>query len=126
VSSEYYAICLNHDPALSLHDQEWGANPQAAEAAIAERPNGPYANHPTCDLLIARSSGNIIKIGCPRTFVHLSHADTEWVDVGWLRLLGRVIKDSSGRVATGGLGLPSCWTKERVSRLAPLLEAAYA
>lgn len=123
MSSNYYPICLNHNPALILHDIEW-ITPGDAEEAIKNRNAHDWLRieHRQCDLLIARNSGNIIQIGCPATETCRHHRDIVWVDVCWIHLYGRALTGWN----THGIHFPNCWTEQRVLALAPLLEAAYA
>lgn len=121
MSSTFYTVCLSHDPALLAREHRTA---EAAEAAVREGTSG----HDDCDLVIVRSSGAPVEVGCPghgfaddaRPRAHwcrTRHAHTEWVEVGWLHVL------THARLAGA---LPenvarhhdiSCWTQQRLWRL---------
>lgn len=112
VSSDYYVLCLSHDPALVI-DRDYG-NPDAALRAAADP--AKFDGHNTCDLLVGRYSAPLIEAACPggpHCTSHGPHADT-WTDAGWLRLLHAAYTADSDISAHR---LPRCWTKQRVLRL---------
>ncbi|MET7475101.1 hypothetical protein ABZT17_12170 [Streptomyces sp. NPDC005648] len=121
MSSTFYLVCLSHDPALDAREY---TSAEAAEAAVREGTSG----HPNCDLMIVRSSGAPVEVGCPghgfaddaRPPAHwcrLRHAHTEWVDVGWLHVLVHArLADALPENVARHHDL-SCWTEQRLWRL---------
>ncbi|MFI7096759.1 hypothetical protein [Streptomyces lydicus] len=116
MSSTYYILCVSHDPATTVTECP---SPEAAEAQIGSGIDGHY----DCDLMIERVSGGPVEIGCPptktgSTHAHCHHADTEWVDVEWLRLLGGAYNSTDPRLADAvQKGRFFCWTPQRLHRL---------
>lgn len=110
MSSTYYALCLSHDPALTVAEQEWHNG--YAEALVAVRKG--LHGHAACDVVIGRYSYPMIEVCCTGS-CPARHADDRWTDVGWLRLLllagPEIARDSALRHVT------SCWGFERASRL---------
>lgn len=114
MSSTYRLICMSHDPALVIYDNEWN-NPGLAADAAVERFVSPADRHQHCRLMIGRWSGGLFEVGCVRNSKHpgVYHPTTdEWVDLAWLRLI--VI---SGAEAVEQAKLPTCWTYEVAARL---------
>ena len=117
MSSSYSILCLSHDPAIIVGEY---SGPKPAADAISTGIDG----HPGCDLLIGRYSYPLVEVGCPPTPKRTGrppcwmHADTEWVDVDWLRLLAAAYRsqDEAVRSATQA-GEFRCWTWERLRRL---------
>ena len=116
MSSTYYVLCMSHDPATVAAE---ASTPDSAMTQIRDGISG----HGDCDLLIERVSGGPVEIGCPPATARgagpqCSHRDTEWVDVEWLRLLGRAYTSTDHHlldaIATGWF---ACWTQDRLHRL---------
>lgn len=122
MSSDYHAICLNHDPAMVVYDLEW-SNPGDAEDAIKNREAHDWLTlHLACDLVIGRWSGGIVELGCPPgSHQGAYHARVEWIEVSWLRLLLDAYGTTGMAQAIFGARLPSCWTEQRLVRLGNLL-----
>ena len=116
MSSNYYILCLSHDPATTA--REYGS-PEEAAGAIKAGIEG----HPGCDLLIERVSGGPSEYGCPPRDTrpagpHCYHRDVEWVDTEWLRLLGRAHESTDPRMQDAvKRGRFFCWTRDRLHRL---------
>ena len=117
MSSAYRALCLSHDPALTIPDAEWRdavslqgalADPAACEA---------LAGHTACDLLGGRYSYPLIEVYCPptRDTSHHPHAGV-WIDVEWLRLL-LAAYDRTADVEVLSRPLSICWSRQRITRL---------
>ncbi|HEX5566098.1 MAG TPA: hypothetical protein VFY14_04030 [Streptomyces sp.] len=116
MSSNYYVLCLSHDPAITAREYR---TPEEAAEAIKRG----TAEHPGCDLVIERVSGAPVEIGCspsktrsagPRCY----HRDVEWVDVKWLRLLALAYISTDPDVLDAAQkGLFYCWPRERLYRL---------
>lgn len=122
MSSNYYPLCLNHDPALALWHHDWdNVTSVEQEIAASRQRKGQYADHGSCDLLIARSSGGLVQIGCP-AICHPVHAGTVWVDVGWLHLYAWALAEKA-KADPIVFRVPLCWTASRVRRLGRLFEA---
>lgn len=116
MSSNYYILCLSHDPATTVREL---SSPASAATAVKDG----VEEHAGCDLLIERVSGGPVEFGCPP---HNSrpagprcyHSDVEWVDTEWLRLLGRAHQcDDPRLVEAVEMGRFYCWTRERLHRL---------
>jgi hypothetical protein len=130
VSSDYSIFCLSHDPAIEVsYDHSVGE--------VAELVTNGLAEHPACDLLLARYSGALIELGCPAMGNLDSgarrphggwHRDTVWAGAGLLRVVAAVIEteaDGHADVLTKSLKrVPMCWTVERLHRLRHVLEVA--
>jgi len=119
MSSAYNVLCLSHDPAITAA-YDCGS-PEKAVEAIAHGIDG----HEHCDLLIGRNSASLVEVGCPpslhpRRDQHrcMTHGNTEWIDITWLRLLARAYQssDEAVRTATTEQGF-RCWSRERLRRL---------
>lgn len=112
MSSDYYVLCLSHDPALVI-DRDYGT-PEAALRA-ASRPD-LFEGHTGCDLLAGRYSAPLIEAACPGTPNCRSHglAYDTWTEAGWLRLLHAAYTRGDD---VSGYRLPTCWTRDRVLRL---------
>lgn len=120
MSSRYRVLCLSHDPALTTDHEFTSAG--EAEAAIA----AGIPEHASCDLLIGRYSYPLIEVGCPASHGGQSGCyhvrTTNWVDVGWLKLL--YLAQKAGLLAEPGSPeflateeVRRCWRPERVERL---------
>lgn len=130
MSSAYHILCLSHDPAICLDgDQDYTPNALSALAAAAGiASQDPHAGRPAfveqlarhahCDLLVGRYSSPLVDVACPGVRPHCPtghrHDSDTWTRAGWLRLL-HAAHQRGDDVAR--LGLPSCWTKQRVLRL---------
>lgn len=122
MSSDYHAICLNHDPALTIDDDnERGRRDQSAALTLGRR------EHPRCILLVGRWSGGLTGICCPGQVgyppkhptppTHSGwHRNDEWIGASWLRLLA--LSDEPTRVLAGRTG---CWTYDTARRLRTVL-----
>lgn len=117
MSSTYRILCLSHDPAIES-DRDYSSPGEAADA-IAFRLEG----HPDCDLAVGRYSLPLIEVGCPprrhrSAGPNCLHSETEWVDVGVLRLLAVALRstDPDARQAAEDARL-RCWPLERLRRL---------
>lgn len=116
MSSSYYLLCLSHDPATTVRD--CGSQEEAERAVKAG-----IEEHPGCDLLIERVSGAPVEYGCPphgtrQAGPHCFHRDVVWVDVEWLRLLGRAYEAADPGVQDAvRQGRFTCWTRDRLHRL---------
>lgn len=119
MSSSYYALCASHTPAITI-DSDLGR-----DAANHLTTRDRFREHDQCDILIERVSGGIVEIACPGTQLpgptgcKSGHRDTEWVDVGWLRLLtiatsapNQVDPELLRHISTYG-----CWTPQRMTSL---------
>jgi hypothetical protein len=118
VSSTYYVLCLSHDPAIAASSEH--GTPENAEAAIRDGIEG----HADCDLMIARSSGAVVEIGCPSSTDkppktgRCYHRNTEWTDTEWARLLAAAYQSTDPAVqAAAKTGRFTCLPWERLRRL---------
>jgi len=124
VSSDYIILCLSHDPAIEVYgdDLPWSPSDALCAAANPDHPDHPEAltRHAACDLLVGRFSTPLIEVACPGGGERCHHGWTfgTWIEVGWLLLLHDAY--NAGR-DLAGYGLPSCWTPQRLARLAPLI-----
>lgn len=114
MSSSYYILCVSHDPAMTARDCGTAEDAAAAIRAGIE-------GHLECDLVIEEVSGGLVEIGCPpgvRPQTQCRHTDVEWMDVDWLRLLGRAYESTDSAVADATRrGRFLCWPRDRVRRL---------
>lgn len=122
MSSDYYVLCLSHDPAIRI-DPEFASPNDALAAAAKPAEHQRLAEHVGCDLLVGRYSAPLIEAACPggercRPGFHTPTADT-WTDVGWLRMLHRIY---SVGIDVSPFGIRPCWTRDRVLRLARELQ----
>lgn len=113
MSSTYRLLCLNHDPAIYVHDYD-RTKDELLDIAREARIEG----HEHCDLLLAEFSGGLIRIGCPGGAGCPGHRVTFWVEAAWLQLLHIAHAHDIG---FDQLRIRSCWTRERVLRLWQLL-----
>lgn len=130
MSSTYDVLCLSHDPATRATEDA-----PSAEEALSWAAHG-FAEHPTCDLLVARYSGGLIELGCPGMGAELRrgghpsgwHRDAIWAEAGLLRVAAAVIEtEADGHADVIGQALkrmPMCWTVQRLHRLRHVLEVA--
>jgi hypothetical protein len=131
VSSDYRILCLTHDPALRLGEEDRWLRPEPAFAAVADPGSCDLtAAHTGCDLLVERHSGSLIEMACPPSKTpdartgpsHTGwHRDPKWIGVEWLRLLwhaSQLSGASEGLVAARSDAARSgCWPISRVDRL---------
>lgn len=129
MSSTYRLLCLNHCPALVIDGPDWQDPAPAIDAALNRDAHGWLAEyHPTCDLLVGRYSASLVAVCCPAAPgrpAHGNHSGAEWVELDWLVLLHAAscgAPDDRIAQAIKALGRSaSCWSWERLDRLAPLL-----
>jgi hypothetical protein len=119
VSSSYYALCVSHNPAITI-SADLGRT-EADHLTTRDRLTG----HNHCDIIIERVSGGVVEMACPGTQLpgptgcKGTHRDTEWIDVAWLRLLTAATTPTNQidpallrRVSARG-----CWTPNRIATL---------
>lgn len=119
MSSSYYAICASHTPALTV-SADLGRE-TAAHLTTRDRFDG----HDQCDILIERVSGGIVEMACPGTQLpgptgcKGRHLDTEWIDIGWLRLLAMTMSspDPVDPELLRHISTFGCWTRERMASI---------
>lgn len=117
MSSTYHLLCLNHTPALYA-----SRDLNRDDLAGIDRTDAPGHTH--CDLVITRTSGDLVEVGClgvgldGPTGCHSYHPHIQWTDADWLRLLHTA-------TTTGGASPDllrrfhaRCWTPERLHALA--------
>jgi hypothetical protein len=119
MSSTYYALCLSHDPALTVDGGEWSHGYDAAAAAL----RSGFPGHPGCDLVVGRYSAPLIEVACVGN-CRGRHTDLRWTDVGWLRLLLLAGPEVASNAALNRV--TSCWSFDRASRLRVELDMAAA
>ncbi len=120
MSSVYRLVCMEHTPAIDVRDDL-----TLEEAEYLAR-NNNVEGHLGCELLIARSSGATIEIGCigKNTGRH-RHSSTSWIDTEWLALASTIvaIKVTSDNEAINKLHKVlehynfGCWNIKRLTRL---------
>jgi hypothetical protein len=127
MSSDYFVLCLSHDPAIRIDI----ASRQRDEAiAAASDPAGheDLDNHQHCDLVVGRYSWPLVEVGCPpspkqaeRRHQGCYHPhNPTWLDAKWLRLLLAVTVDehrdpeTSKAIERFHFG---CWPPDRLARL---------
>jgi hypothetical protein len=125
MSSVYRLLCMNHDPALAL-DHTWTSAEEAIAAALEPAIyDWLVEDHGKCDLLVGRYSASLVEVCCPASREHGGHgrhSDSKWIDRDWLVLLHAArtapadpaLREAIDDLARGH----SCWTWERVDRLA--------
>lgn len=119
MSSSYHLICASHNPAITI-GSEWRSPHDALAAAATRNTGDAFIEHPACDLLVARLSGDWVEFACPggdSCPYHRHDIDT-WTDRGWLRLLHAAHRRGDD---ISNHDLPRCWTRDRVLRLGALL-----
>lgn len=117
MSSNYYVLCVSHDPAIVV-DHDYGSPGEALAAAAEPAKHEQLREHLNCDLLVGRYSYPLVKAACPggprcTPGFHRHDADT-WTDAGWLRLLHAAYLHGDDLT---GMRIRACWTKQRVLRL---------
>lgn len=132
---------MSHDPGMELMSHEWQSGNDGRVGvmdALARIGHGEFPEldaHTKCDLLVGRYSYPIVEVGCPPSHparqlsTPCRHNTPYWVESQWLRLLW----SSHVEMAPGSPALPvlakaverfqhTCWTHQRMERLAPLLD----
>lgn len=120
MSSSYYLLCLNHDPAITIAGPF--NDPELPLRMIAERAGQGLDDHPECDLLIGKYSGSLIEVCCPGDAGPRAthrHPRPEWLDADWLRLLLAIQSEPLSNEARGRVAkfAAACWYQRRVIRL---------
>lgn len=129
MSSAYRLLCMNHDPAIVIPGPDWNRPEPAIAAALEPDTHGWLVeDHGKCDLLVGRYSYPLIEVCCPAAMGHLAHgthAVPHWIDRDWLVLLRAAMKAAPDDGLTAAISAlrrtASCWTFERLERLAPHL-----
>lgn len=123
MSSDYYAICLSHTPALELGrgwDDNLGQDPDAAVGRA-------LGIHPHCDIALGAYSYPLVRVACLGTLHPGStceHNTPEWADADWLRLIlwARTNHpDGPAAVDRATRDTNRCWPPDRLDKLAALL-----
>lgn len=115
MSSRYSAICLSHDPGLTIGPDL--TYQQAQQLNGRDR----LGDHQACDIVIGRWSGGLIEVACPGlelpgpTACARRHSGIEWIDADWLRLLHAARPVVDGDLL--GRHTFRCWTPDRLNRL---------
>jgi hypothetical protein len=125
MSSVYRLLCMNHDPALAL-DHTWTSAEEAIAAALEPAMyDWLVEDHGKCDLLVGRYSASLVEVCCPASRErggHGRHSGPQWVDRDWLALLHAASAAPADPALRGAIEdlarTHSCWTWERVNRLA--------
>ena len=127
MSSDYFLLCLNHDPAIRID----AISRQRDEAmAVASDPAsyGDLDSHQHCDLVVGRFSWPLVEVGCPaspqqaerrHSGCYHPHNPT-WLDAKWLRLLLAVSVDKQLDPETAKALERfqfGCWPIDRLTRL---------
>lgn len=124
MSSDYFFICMSHDPGMLV-----GREYRLAEVtgdALPEAVAGLRREHPKCDLALARESGAIVEVGCITTAVH-GHAVPRWTDMDILRVVLHARPfEPQGPGLAWALGrlfdASRCWPQERIWRLKAVVD----
>ena len=117
MSSNYSVLCLSHDPAICASYEH--RTPEDAEAAIRHGIDG----HATCDLMITRTSGAVVEIGCPPSAKQPGngrcyHSNTQWTGTEWVRLLAAAYQSPDPAMGEAiKAGYHGCLPWERLRRL---------
>jgi hypothetical protein len=138
MSSTYRAICLSHDPAIEIYDDDgydgltW-SDRETGLGALARR-TGPLTAHKDCDLVLGAYSYPLWQITCPanshrepgrypRIGAPCWHNNDQAIQVDWLRLMIAAIVEPTPatRAVLEPRLIDSCWPKQRVMRLRSLL-----
>lgn len=123
MSSNYYVICVSHDPAIVI-DIDYRTPAEVLAAAAGKGGHEQLRQHLTCDLVVGRYSYPLIEASCPGgpSCPGRHRYDVrDWTDAGWLRLLHAAYLRDDDLTA---MGLRRCWTRDRVLRLAAELGIA--
>lgn len=118
MSSDYYLLCLSHDPAIVISGDDLGL---AVVTALRDREHPDLGRHRDCDIIAGRYSYPLIEVGCYGsqlpgwTACNLTHSILTWTDADWLRLLIA----SAGKVDDAVLRpfATRCWPLDRIRRL---------
>lgn len=131
MSSTFSFLCLGHDPAIETDRLIHGSRDvKDVDTALGLLP-AQRAEHPRCDLLIARYSGGLVELVCPpSTEIGERHSryhphGPERIEARWLRLLWAACSYPAPRepelqAAVDAFAV-TCWTWPRISRLGYVL-----
>lgn len=109
MSSDYRRICLSHDPAIVIDDDEFSTLDAALAASVAD------TAHKHCDVMIGQYSYPLVRLFC---LPGHGHSDTKDIDPSWLRLLWAAVYRGEAHEVTAAIkGLDRCWSVSRVQRL---------
>lgn len=114
MSSTYSAICLSHDPALTI-------GPDIRYEDVDTFTRDRLEGHDQCDIVIGRFSYPLIEVAClgrqltGRSGCKRQHSGVEWIDSDWLRLLHAARPHVEPGVLRGHTF--GCWPAERLGRL---------
>lgn len=116
MSSSYRILCLSHDPALVIDGLAWDRRDGVLGVLRQESLSVFLPDHFRCDLLITRSSGGLVEIGCPP---HDRHPrDAQWLDAWAARLVLAAFDAPQDPALRAALDrLPPCWSYRRLDRL---------
>ena len=133
MSSAFSFLCLGHDPAIETDRLIHGSRDvKDVDTALSLLP-AQRAEHPRCDLLIARYSGGLVEVICPpsteigetrHSAAYHPHGPTT-VEARWLRLLWAacsypVPRKPQLQEAVDGFAR-GCWNWGRIARLGYVL-----
>lgn len=132
MSSTFSFLCLGHDPAIETDRLTHGSRDvRDLDTALSLLP-AQRAEHPHCDLLIARYSGGLVEVICPPSEIGETRHGGTWhphgpkqVEVRWLRLLWAACSYPTPREpqlqqAVDGFA-HGCWNWGRIARLGYVL-----
>jgi hypothetical protein len=118
MSSNYDILCVSHNPAIRAAEDI----PDRGDAVTMALRG--LDEHPDCDLLIARYSGALAEVGCPRGDGEHHpgwHRDPIWADAALLRVvaaaasyLGGDPMSDPGLASAVAQATRFCWTPARL------------
>jgi len=123
VSSTYYILCMNHNPAMVAGEFSTSrCNDAVASLKNLDETGSQFEQHPHCDLIISRVSGAPVEFGCvARTQKQrIYHSEVHWVEADWLRLLyhtQKTLPDDEFLQSLRSKHDLKCWTPERLHNL---------
>ncbi|GHH57772.1 hypothetical protein [Lentzea cavernae] len=133
MSSTFSFLCLGHDPAIETSRLIHGSRDVRDEATALSLLPEHRAEHPRCDLLLARYSGGLVELICPPSLEvgETRHGGSyhphgpDRVDAKWLRLLWAACSYPTPRELvlqnTVDAFNATCWNWARLSRLGYVL-----
>lgn len=133
MSSTFSIVCLGHDPAIETDRLTHNARDvRDLDAALGLLP-AQRTEHPRCDLLIARYSGDLVEVICPpsaepgetrHSGIYHPHGPSG-IEAKWLRLLWASCAYPAPREpelqAAVDAFAATCWSWPRISRLGYVL-----
>ena len=117
MSSTYKLLCLSHDPAMVISDDD------ICNEFTPNRNHPALEDHVNCDIMIGAYSYPLVRVGCLGTQMEgISgclghHCSTNWIDIDWIQLLHVLYNSEIPEIEWKNDNNFRCWTKQRVQRI---------